>query len=96
MCSLGVTKTIVLGTSSFYGVGYRAILGRHRNTNGKKKMELLKVLKKRKYFQVQCKFYGPGSREDNLIASAAILIRDEVAGQISVNRDGDVDRFKSD
>lgn len=37
-----------------------------------------------------------GSREDNLIASAAILIRDEVAGQISVNRDGDVDRFKSD
>lgn len=96
MCSLGVTKTIVLGTGSFYGVGYRAILGRHRNANGKKKMELLKILKKRKYFQVQCKFYGPGSREDNLIASAAILIRDEVAGQISVNRDGDVDRFKSD
>lgn len=53
MCSLGVTKTIVLGTGSLYGGDYRAILGRHGRADGKKKMELLKVLKKGKDFQVQ-------------------------------------------
>lgn len=97
MGSLGLTKTVVLGTGNSYGTGIiEPFWGGMGRADSEKNVELLKSFKQRKCITFDMLVLRSrkwirghsGSRGTNLMASAGIMIRDEMAGQITVTEMG--------